>query len=173
MSVTSRVMSLCIVLGILAVCSGCISEPGPQEAAGPTPTATASPQATSGVKEIVQATPGGPEQGQAPAQVYVESPFGYVAATQKDAGAMHVLEVKDETDENGERIITGRIKNEGSTRIDHATVTFNLFNSNGQVIGNAHATVHYLDPGKVWKFTTGPFSYPDYKYAEIAEIFTA
>jgi hypothetical protein len=75
-------------------------------------------------------------------------------------------------DEQGRQVISGKIKNTGAQRIDHIVVTFNLYNRNGEVIGNTYARLDYLLPGKVWRFQSDPITVAGFSSFEIADIFT-
>lgn len=178
----SRTVSLVFLIALLCALialSGCIS---PEDIQGATigPSATASP---------TQGVTGGPAaEGQStgettqesvvpiatPVSGYVETPYGYVSFSgTKTTPRLTVQDIKAETNDLGEKYITGRIKNEGNSRIDHITLTVNLYNSNGNLLGNAVSSAHFLGPGKVWRFTTGTFPSREYSFFEVAEIFVA
>ncbi|HOT03524.1 MAG TPA: FxLYD domain-containing protein [Methanolinea sp.] len=103
----------------------------------------------------------------------IKTPYGYLITTPTTGVRLSVIEIKDDVDATGQRIIIGKIKNDESYRIDHITVNFNLYNSNGNLLGNTYASVNSLGPGKVWRFSTQPFAYRDYQYYEMSGIFTA
>ena len=60
----------------------------------------------------------------------------------------------------------------GTETIDLVSVTVNLYNNQGYLIGSLSPRVYYLEPGKTWQFRTDPVTLPDYAYYEIADIFT-
>ena len=102
---------------------------------------------------------------------YVQKPYGYLRFEDRISPPVTVIEMKAETDDSGNRYITGRIKNEGTQRIDHLTVVFNLYDANGNMLGNAYSSIDYLGAGKIWKFNTDSFKFKDYVFFELAEIF--
>jgi hypothetical protein len=107
-----------------------------------------------------------------PMPAYVKRPFGYVQYTYNPGHMITLQESHVETDPAGARTIVGTIKNTGAEQIDLVVVTANLYNANGNIIGTAIAEMNYLEPGRVWKFRTGPFSMTEFQYHQIAEIFT-
>ena len=56
----------------------------------------------------------------------------------------------------GERTIVGTVKNMGTETIDLVSVTVNLYNNQGYLIGSLSPRVYYLEPGKTWQFRTDP-----------------
>lgn len=166
--------ALIVTLLIITVISaGCFEEspvlPVPLQT--PTP-ATASPTPT--------VIPGGslpsgslPVDTEAMSVGYVERPYGYapyLLSVSKPISIQDRGEVT--TDEMGRQVITGKIKNIGNNRIDHIVVTITLYNRNGEVIGDTHARLDYLLPGKVWKFQSDPITITGYSSHEIVDVFT-
>ncbi len=172
--VTSRIMTLAVLASLLAL-SGCISpqdfiaEPGPGPVGAISPAATPTPGTSieGGGIDLL------PDAGRGVPQYVIKTPYGYLITTPTSGVRFSVIEIKDDLDATGQRIISGRIKNDENYRIDHITVNFNLYNSNGNLLGNAYASVNSLGPGKVWRFSTQPFAYRDYQYYEMSGIFTA
>ncbi|OPX68820.1 MAG: hypothetical protein A4E37_00836 [Methanoregulaceae archaeon PtaB.Bin056] len=168
-------MMVLAVFACLIALSGCISPQEFMAEPGPSPEGTVSP--------VVTTTPGTPTEGggidllpdagRGVPQYIIKTPYGYLITTPTSGVRVSVIEIRDDLDATGQRIISGRIKNDENYRIDHITVNFNLYNSNGHLIGNTFASVNSLGPGKVWKFSTQPFSYRDYQYYEMSGIFTA
>ncbi|OPX68151.1 MAG: hypothetical protein A4E36_01418 [Methanoregulaceae archaeon PtaB.Bin009] len=168
-------LMLFVAMAVLLSFSGCISpqdfvaEPGP----GPTGTLTPATTPTAGIPTeeggigVLPVVRGGTSQ------YFVKMPYGYMVTSPTTGVRLSVIEIKDDLDATGQRVISGKIKNDENYRIDHITVYFNLYNSNGNLIGNAYASVNSLGPGKVWRFTTNPFAYKDYQYYEMAGTFTA
>jgi hypothetical protein len=113
-----------------------------------------------------------PVETPVPMPAYVKRPFGYVQYTFNPGHTITLQESHVETDPAGARTIVGTIKNTGAERIDLVVVTASLYNANGHIIGSAIAEMNYLEPGRVWKFRTEPFSMTDFQYHQIAEIFT-
>jgi len=170
----SWMMVLAVFAGMLAL-SGCISPQDIILEPGPGPVETVSPGATPTPGTSIQG--GGIDlpidAGRGVPQYIIKTPYGYLITTPTTGVRLSVIEIRDDVDATGQRIISGRIKNDESSRIDHITVNFNLYNSNGNLLGNTYASVNSLGPGKVWRFSTQPFAYRDYQYYEMSGIFTA
>ncbi len=168
-----------VILGVvfaLVVFSGCISpeslmmEPGQGPGGTPTPTPdgaliSGEGEGTGGIITETSISPGTP-------QYYVKTPYGYLLTTPRAGVRLAIIEIKEETDASGQIYLTGRVRNEENFRISHITLNFNLFNSNGNLVGNAYASVNSLDPGKVWMFTTNSFPAKDYHYYQMGDAFT-
>lgn len=168
-------LALAVMLALLAL-SGCISPEdilsvpggGTEGTATPTPTGAAL-QGESGETGVIQSDI---TLAKDTTQYFLETPYGYIRTIPRTGVRLAIIEIKEEVDETGQKYLTGRIKNEENTRLNHVTVNFNLFNSNGNLVGNAHASVNSLNPGKVWMFTTNSFPSRNYQYYEMAEVFT-
>lgn len=169
------VVAVLVVLLAMAAIPGCVSPesmlPAPGE--GDHATATPTPAGTHGAGGVEGA--GGVasdiSQRQGTPQYYVRTPYGYVLATPRTGSKLAIIEIKEVADASGQEYLTGRIKNDENYRIDHITLNFNLYNSKGNLIGNAYASVNFLDPGKVWMFATNSFPSKDYHYYELKEAF--
>lgn len=169
------IVLLGLLLALIAF-SGCISpenlmmEPGKGPAGTPTPTpdGTVLSGEVEGAGEIIIDT----ASGQGTPQYYVKTPYGYLLTTPRTGVRLAIIEIKEEVDASGQEYLTGKIRNEENFRINHITLNFNLFNSNGNLIGNAYASVNSLDPGKVWMFTTNSFPSKDYHYYQMGDAFT-
>ncbi len=46
-------------------------------------------------------------------------------------------------------------------------MTFNLYDANGNHIGNVYTKTDYLGGGKVWKFRTNSFKLNNYQFFEV------
>lgn len=175
---TWPVLALAGIMGILILASGCLSPDVllPEQRQGgeipPTavPTESTYPVGAGGepVPGVAQASPdaGGPQH-------FVATPYGYVLTRPVSGTRLSIIEIKEETDETGQKYLTGKIKNEEQVTLNHITLQFNLYNANGHLIGNTYASVNSLAPQKTWKFTTQPFPPRDYHHYEMAEIFIA
>jgi len=113
-----------------------------------------------------------PEETPIQVEAYVKRPFGFVRYQFNPAHKVRLLESHVETDANGAKMIVGTIKNIGTDRIDLVTVTVSLFDADGNEIGSVGSEINYLDPNKIWKFGTTPFTMSDFRSHQIAEIFT-
>jgi len=168
-------VTLGILLALVAL-SGCISpenlmmEPGKGSGGTPVPTSDSAthPGEIQGTGEIITEAP----ISQGAQQYYVKTPYGYILTTPRTGVRLAIIEIKEDVDASGQEYLTGKVRNEENFRINHITLNFNLFNSNGNLIGNAYASVNALDPGKVWMFTTNSFPAKDYHYYQMAEAFT-
>ena len=159
-------ITLIIIISVLT--AGCFEEWPVSPVPIQTTPATASPTPTVLPGEIP------PESLEVPIinQGYIQRPFGYTPYTYDLAQAVSIQDRGETTiDDQGRQVITGKIKNTGMYRIDHIVVTFNLYNRNGEVIGNTYARLDYLPPGKVWKFQSDPITIAGFSSFEIAEVF--
>ncbi|MCQ8894009.1 MAG: DUF5018 domain-containing protein [Methanolinea sp.] len=166
------------IMGIVILASGCLSpevllpdqghggetSPTALPTEGPYPAVTRE-EPVPGVVQVA-ADAGGPAH-------YVATPYGYVLARPQKGLRLVVMDIREETDASGQKFLSGRIKNEEQARISHVTLQFNLYNANGNLLGNTYASVNSLPPGKIWRFSTDPIPYRDYQYYELAEIFAA
>ena len=163
-----------ILVVSLVISSGCLNYEIPVGPAGPeetTPGVTAAPTAAAGDVMQQGATPG-EQEAFFESQGYIQRPWGYAAAVRDPSHILSVLESRVESDNEGGQYITGRLKNNQNTRIEYAVVTFNLYDANGNHIGNVYAKTDYLGGGKVWKFRTNSFKLNNYQFFEVADIFT-
>jgi hypothetical protein len=113
-----------------------------------------------------------PEETPIPMKAYVNRPFGHIQYEYNPAHKVRLLESHVETDPAGTRTVVGTIKNIGTERIDLVTVTISLFDADGNIIGSVYSEVNYLEPNRVWKFRTNPFTMSDFRTHQVAEIFT-
>ena len=67
-------------------------------------------------------------------------------------------------------IIYGRMKNEGPGSLSYLQVTFNLYDTSGNLLGNAHAHVEYFGAGQTWHFQADPVPATNYQYFKIAGV---
>jgi hypothetical protein len=176
MKFDTRLTVLILFLIALILSAGC-ANPAPlnqvSQVSSPT-TAVVTPAITPPViapETVVPASPI-PEETLVPMDAYVKRPFGYVQYQYNPAHKVRLLETHVETDQTGARMIVGTIKNIGPGRIDLVTVTITLFDADGNAIGSVKDEVNYLEPDKVWKFRTTPFTMSDFRSHQVAEIFT-
>ena len=106
-----------------------------------------------------------------PAIGYVKRPYGYHQYIYHPGYQVTPVESHVETDQSGNQVIVGRVKNEGSETIDLVVVTINLYNSNGYQIGNRYASADFLKPGRSFMYTTSPITEKGFAYHEIADVF--
>ena len=165
-----------IVPGILLVVAlllfaGCVGpfEPGPSEIPGeqltvmPTPTPTVSAEQTS-----AQTLRNGPAE--LATSGYIERSYGYVPYSTPPEHRLTVIESNSRKDASGNIIIYGRMKNEGPGSLSYLQVTFNLYDTSGNLLGNAHAHVEYFGAGQTWHFQADPVPATNYQYFKIAGV---
>ena len=159
-----------LVLSVLlsAGCIGPFEPASPQETpgepltTGPTPGVTVSPEQT---VQPLRNTP-----TDLPAAGYIERSYGYVPYSPPPEYRLTMIESNSKRDASGNVIIYGRVKNEGPGSLVYLQMTFNLFDSSGNFVGNAYAKVEYFGSGKIWWFESDPVSVPNYQYFEISSI---
>lgn len=71
------------------------------------------------------------------------------------AANLQILDHSVKTGQYGNRLIVGRIKNNGSKELSYVMVTFSLYDSQNNLVGTALANVNNLEPGATWKFEAG------------------
>jgi hypothetical protein len=161
---------LVLVGGLL--CAGCVGPfepvnptvtPGDQVTTGPTPRVTASPEQTA-------AQPLRNTQTDLPAAGYIERSYGYVPYSPPPEYRLTMIESNSRIDATGHVIIYGKVKNEGPGYLSYLQMNFNLFDSSGNLLGNAHAHVEYFGSGKTWSFESAPEPGTNFQYFEIASI---
>jgi hypothetical protein len=128
-----------------------------------TPRVTASPEQTA-------AQPLRNIPAELPASGYIERSYGYVPYTPPPEYRLTIIEANSRLDSSGNVIIYGRVKNEGPGSLSYLEMTFNLFDSSGNLLGNAHAHVEYFESGKTWRFESDPVPGTNYQFFEIAGI---
>jgi len=101
----------------------------------------------------------------------VKRPYGYHQYIYHPGYLVTPVESHVETDQSGNQVIVGRVKNEGSETIDLVVVTINLYNSNGYQIGNRYASADFLKPGRSYMYTTSPITEKGFAFHEIADVF--
>ncbi len=163
-------LALFLVLMASLLGAGCL-EPYPSGGVSP----PAAPEETPFPTQTIQTVPptimaGRGIQAEVPASAYIERSYGYVLYTSPPDHRLTFIDASGSKDASGMVTITGRIKNEGPGSLNYLQATYNLFDSNGNIIGNAHASVEYLSPGKTWRFTTEPVKADHYQYFELARV---
>jgi len=164
-------LGLLLILTVSLLAAGCL-EPYPGGGGVTPPTVsgeTAAP--TQPLQTVPPTVVGGSSiQTEAPMSGYIEYSYGYVPYTIPPDNKLTYIDASGTKDASGMVIIAGRIKNEGPGSLNYLHVTFTLFDSNGNVLDNAHASVEYLPSGKTWRFITEPVKADDYQYFELAKV---
>ncbi|MBP1928772.1 hypothetical protein J2741_001319 [Methanolinea mesophila] len=165
------IFSAIMILSFTLLVCGCLAPGVPGGPAQATETPTISPVGTETTRtgtapEGVIVLPEGSE-------MFVTRPWGYEKFVPNPALHATLQETRVETDSSGRLYLTGRIKNDSEYTVEYIEVTFNLFNANGALIGNAVASAYFLPAGKTWVFRTNSFDASGYQFNELADIFTA
>ncbi|MDD1723874.1 MAG: FxLYD domain-containing protein, partial [Methanospirillum sp.] len=87
---------------------------------------------------------------------YVKRPFGYVECTEVGEATLSIIKTYVDRVSRDKAYIRGEIKNLDDKTIDVIILTFNLFNADGDQIGNAYVSLDYFGPKKTWEFSTEP-----------------
>lgn len=96
------------------------------------------------------------------AEAYVESNTDYASYLVMTVSP-HII-----ADSYGDRYIVGSFKNISSVELDFVSVSFRLYDKDGNQIGNTNDGVDDLLPGKTWKYET--YISEEASYFEFAEI---
>ncbi len=162
---------LAVILVAIILSSGCL-EPYPGGAGPAPPTSPGEIPAATVTVPVVPTTAavGRGIAAEVPASGYIERSYGYVPITAPPENSLTYIEATGTKDASGMVTISGRIKNDGPETLNFLHVTFTLFDANGNMLDNAHASVEYVPAGKTWKFTTEPVKAPGYQYFELARI---
>ncbi len=102
----------------------------------------------------------------------VKRPYGYVETYPDEHHNLSVITSALVKDDDGAAIVTGRIRNLDGERIDLIVLTFTLFDSAGNQVTNAYATLDYLEPKGTWSFMTEPVERKDVAFYRFASVFT-
>ncbi len=176
MKFNTRMAAPFLILIALLMSSGCMNTPqvNPVPPVSIPPTTFPTPMITPGVTFTGTAVAPNPipEETPVPVEAYIKRPFGYVQYEYNPAHKVRLLDTHVETDPTGARKVVGTIKNIGTGRIDLVVVTVSLLDADGNIIGSTSSEVYYLEPNKVWKFRTTPFTMSDFRTHQVAEIFT-
>jgi hypothetical protein len=170
-SSVSAGLLLALFLVAILLSAGCL-EPYPG-AGGPAPPTSPGeiPAATGTVPAVpTSVTVGRGIDVEVPASGYIERSYGYVPITEQPENSLTYIEATGTKDASGMVTISGRIKNDGPGTLNFLQVTYALFDANGNILVNAHASVEYIPAGKTWKFTTEPVRAPGYQYFELARV---
>lgn len=105
-------------------------------------------------------------------KIFVSRPFGYLECTEDSMVNLSIKKTYIDRISRDKAYIKGEIRNQDDKTIDIIVLTFNLFNADGDQIGNAYATIDYLEPKKTWKFSTDVIDRSDFKFERYGSIFT-
>ena len=103
---------------------------------------------------------------------YVSRPFGYMECMENDQVNLTIVRTYIDRVSKDKAYIRGEIRNQDDKTIDLIVITFNLFNANGEQIGNAYASIDYLEPKRTWKFSTEPILGSEFRFERFGSIFT-
>jgi hypothetical protein len=103
--------------------------------------------------------------------MYVQRPYGYIKSTQASQVKLSIIKTDIERISKSTSVIKGEIKNLDEKTIDLIVITFNLYNADGDQIGNAYASIDYLAPKSTWKFVTDPIDRSDFQFEQYGSIY--
>lgn len=103
--------------------------------------------------------------------LYLKRPYGYIQSSKESHANLSIVKTTIDWYSKSSAVIRGEIKNLDDKTIDVVVVTFNLYNANGDQIGNAYASIDYLSPKTTWKFTTDPIDRPDFQFERYGSIY--
>jgi hypothetical protein len=104
-------------------------------------------------------------------ELYLKRPYGYVRSTADSQANLSIVKTYIERYSKSKSVIRGEIKNLDDKTIDLVVITFNLYNADGDQIGNAYASIDYLSPKTTWKFTTDPIERSDFQFERYGSIY--
>jgi hypothetical protein len=175
-----------VVVGMLlllcACCAGCTTPPsGPDTTTGqggalstaqgtPAPGIITTQPMYQSIPQAAQTN--APQNIPSLPSAYIRRPYGYQQYSVSGTYLITPVESHVETDQSGNQVIVGRVKNEGSTTVDLVVVTLNLYDANGFLIGNRYASADFLKPGRTFKYTTSPITETGFVNFEVADIFS-
>ena len=103
--------------------------------------------------------------------LFLKRPYGYVKSTSNSEANLSIVKTYIERYSDSKSVIKGEIKNLEDKTLDLVVITFNLYNADGDQIGNAYATIDYLSPKTTWKFTTDPIERSDFQFERYGSIY--
>lgn len=103
---------------------------------------------------------------------YISRPYGYVETSEDTQVNLSIRKTYIDRVSQDKAYIKGEIKNLDDKTIDVIIITFNLFNADGKQIGNAYASIDYLEPKGEWIFSTEPITRTDFKFERYGSIYT-
>jgi hypothetical protein len=164
------ILSLLMVLSVWVCLSGC-TEPLPAgEQAQPTVTPAGETVQYEGSQPTAPATPV-PEMGvEESPRGYIARSFGLVPYETPPNYRITYIDSAAVRDSTGAVFIQGRLKNEGPADLRYLHVTFHLFDSSGNVLGNVEATIEYFPAGMTWHYSTSSYKTDFYQYYQLAGI---
>jgi hypothetical protein len=167
----ARMLGLLLILTVSLLAAGCLEPYSGGGGVAPPTVSGGTAVPTQPLQTVPPTVVGGSGiQVEAPTSGYIAYSYGYVPYTIPSNNKLTFIDASGTKDASGMVIITGMIKNEGPVSLNYLQVTFILFDSNGNVLDNAHASIEYLPPGKTWRFTTEPVKADDYQHFELARV---
>jgi hypothetical protein len=104
-------------------------------------------------------------------RLYLKRPYGYLQSSKGGQANLSIIKTSIERSSKSKAVIKGEIKNLDNKVIDLVVLTFNLYNADGDQIGNAYASIDYLSPQTSWKFSTDPIERSDFQFEKYASIY--
>lgn len=103
--------------------------------------------------------------------LFLKRPYGYIQSTKESQANLSIVKTNIERSSKSKAVISGEIKNLDDKTIDLVVLTFNLYNADGDQIGNAYASIDYLSPKTSWKFMTDPIERSDFQFERYGSIY--
>jgi len=103
--------------------------------------------------------------------LYLKRPYGYIRSSADSGANLSIIKTYIERYSKSKAVIKGEIKNLDDKTIDLVVITFNLYNADGDQIGNAYASIDYLSPKTTWKFVTEPIERSDFQFERYGSIY--
>ncbi|HPJ36694.1 MAG TPA: FxLYD domain-containing protein [Spirochaetota bacterium] len=75
----------------------------------------------------------------------------YISSIAQSSDGLQLVSSRS-TSDSYFRYVTGTVRNTGSQTYNIVTITFNLYDSSGSIVGNAVDTIQNFRPGAKWKF---------------------
>ena len=107
-----------------------------------------------------------------PTNLLVQRPYGYILTKRYNDVDLSLHSSALDTSGVEGAVIRGTVHNKNLEEIGVVVIVFNLFDANGNQIGNAYASVDFLSPRTNWRFVTDPILHPDLQFYRFAYFFT-
>jgi hypothetical protein len=159
-----------LVLGIGVSFSGCVEQYAGETQQPPTP----SPGAGVQQGEAVPTQTMVPEPliiPQAEAQSgYISRSFGLVPYVTPPDAHITYIQSAAKRDSTGAVYVQGMLKNDGPANLNYVHIIYDLYDSNGNILGNVDATLEYFPAGATWHYTTDTYQTEYYQFYQLAGL---
>ena len=86
-------------------------------------------------------------------KMYEVETENFLDQEQNITAALKLIDYKISTDEWGNKIIIGTVRNNSTIEFAYAQIEFNLYDKDGNQIGSTFDNINNLEPNKTWKFS--------------------